>query len=144
MKRFLDSKKDGSCITEIRDFDKQVDIVMANAVQADHLGRKRNLSIEGCSLKYFDHKKQENCKDDPALWSAIKHEHEYHGHFLDKSKQDAATVFAYEQSMLTKLKVQGVLSMVEGEGSEKGRRIVTRLNTWMAVPSSTTVAPPYT
>jgi hypothetical protein len=128
MKRFLDSKKDGSCITEIRDFAEQVDIVMADAIQADHFGWKRNLSIEGCSLKYYDRKKRENCKDNPALWSALKHEHEYHCHFSDKSTQDAATVFAHECSMLTKLQAQGVLSMVEGEGPEKEQTIVTCLN----------------
>ena len=81
-------------ITEIRDFSERVDIVMADAIQAGHFGQKRNLSIEGVSLKYFDCKKRENCKDDPALWSALKHEHEYHGHFSEKSKQDAAMVFA--------------------------------------------------
>ena len=86
MKWFLDSVKDGSCITEIRDFAKQVDIFMADAILADHFGWKRNLSIEGCSLKSFDHKQWENCKDDPALWLALKHEHEYNGHFSDKSK----------------------------------------------------------
>jgi hypothetical protein len=127
MKQFLDSKKDGSCITEIRDFAERVDIVMADAIQADHFGRKRNLSIEGCSLKYFDAKKQDHCKDDPVLWSALKHEHEYHGHFSDKSKQDAAMVFAHKHSMLNKLQAQGVLSMVEGEGPKKARTIVTRL-----------------
>jgi hypothetical protein len=127
MQHFLDSRGDGSCITEIHDFAERVDVVMAGAIQADHFGRKRNLSIEGCSLKYYDPIKRQKCHNDPVELASLRHEHEYHGHFSDKSKQDAATVFAHEGKMLTLLKELGVLRIVTGQGDGIERTVVTRL-----------------
>jgi len=98
---FLDGK--GMVTSEIRDYAERQKANFALEIQSGHFGDQASVSMEGASVKYFKAEDVAKVERGAASWGDIKVEHEYHGHFSDDSRQDAATTHAHELKLLTYL-----------------------------------------
>jgi hypothetical protein len=70
----------------IRDYAEGLKFDFNNEIQSEHFGVGRNMSIEGCSVRYID-----------GLQNIIM---EMHSHFSDSSKQDARTMHTHLKALL--------------------------------------------
>ena len=105
-------------VKTIQDYAERLKFEFNNEVQSEHFGASRNLSIEGCSVRYLD-----------LLKNIIM---EMHSHFSDTSRQDARTThthlkilldYLFENSLLKK----GGLLLDDTDGCAKQYRSVTAL-----------------
>ena len=85
------------CLFTERDYAERLVKELDGEIQSDHFGDNETLSIEGCTIQY--HKKVDNSNQDTA---ELKYCLDFHSHFADFSKQDAATSFEHSCSMIDK------------------------------------------
>ena len=105
-------------VKTIGDYAERLKFESNNEVQSEHFGASRNLSIEGCSVRYLDLLKNINM--------------EMHSHFSDTSRQDARTThthlkilldYLFENALLKK----GGLLLDDTDGCAKQYRSATAL-----------------
>ena len=78
-----------------RDYAERLVKELDGEIQSDHFGDNPTLSIEGCTLQYHDHDESlQNSSSQPVTRM------DFHSHFADFSRQDAATTFEHICSML--------------------------------------------
>ena len=78
-----------------RDYAERLVKELDGEVQSEHFGDNATLSIEGCTLKYHSAQRVVNSSENS---SQIKMD--FHSHFSDFSRQDAATTFEHMCSMI--------------------------------------------
>ncbi len=78
--------EDPPSVKTIRDYAERLKFEFNNEVQSEHFGASRNLSIEGCSVRYVD-----------GLKNIIM---QMHSHFSDTSRQDARTTHTHLKVLL--------------------------------------------
>jgi hypothetical protein len=78
-----------------RDYAERLSAVFNDQAQSDHFGNDRSLSIEGCSIEM--HSPEEGCGTTM----------EFHSHFSDDSKQDAASTHANMETLIKHLMQTG-------------------------------------
>ena len=88
-------KENPSWMLSERDYAERLIKQLDGEIQSDHFGDNASLSIEGCTLQY--HIKSES-NDTSQNNGTIKMD--FHSHFADYSRQDAATTFEHMCVML--------------------------------------------
>ena len=78
-----------------RDYAERLVKQLDGEIQSDHFGDNASLSIEGCTLQY--HK---NPRDNEITENESNIKMDFHSHFADYSRQDAATTFEHMCVML--------------------------------------------
>ena len=73
-----------------RDYAERLVKQLDGEIQSDHFGDNPTLSIEGCTLQYHEDTNASLDEDDQSKLSF-----DFHSHFSDYSKQDAATTFEH-------------------------------------------------
>jgi hypothetical protein len=102
-----------------RDYAERLSAKFNMEIQSDHFGNGRSLSIEGSSVEFFSWEDVERYVasfENPqevleGLEAGIGME--FHSHFSDKSRQDAATTSAHMTVLMNRLFADGVLSKTE-------------------------------
>jgi hypothetical protein len=84
-----------------RDYAERLSAKFNMEIQSDHFGNGRSLSIEGSSAELFPRQ------------DVKRIEMEFHSHFSDKSRQDAATTSAHMTVLINRLFADGVLKKME-------------------------------
>jgi hypothetical protein len=86
-----------------RDYAERMSAAFNFEAQHEHFGNDRDLSIEGVDLLSYTAESLEDF-DKSNNKSDLKTIHEFHSHFLDNSKQDAATTHAHMPVLFDLLK----------------------------------------
>jgi hypothetical protein len=91
-----------------RDYAERLNAKFNLEIQSDHFGNDRDLSIEGVSVHYHTLEslrafEESGDKSDLEPWM------EFHSHFSDNSKQDAATTHEHMDRLVSLLLERGVL-----------------------------------
>jgi hypothetical protein len=81
--------EDTNIVKTIRDYAERLKFEFNDEIQSEHFGASRNLSIEGCSVRYKD-----------ELQNVIM---VMHSHFSDTSRQDARTTHTHLKALLDHL-----------------------------------------
>lgn len=89
-----------------RDYAERMGAAFKNQIQADHFGNDRDLSMEGCSVKQFDPGSLELFEAGLTALEELTTRMEFHSHFSDDSKQNAASTHV-NMDVLIKLLLQG-------------------------------------
>jgi hypothetical protein len=110
--------EDPPSVKTIRDYAERLKFEFNNEVQSEHFGASRNLSIEGCSVRYLDGVKNIMM--------------EMHSHFSDTSRQDARTTHTHLKVLLDYLfenflLQKGCLLLDDTDGCAKQYRSATAL-----------------
>ena len=78
-----------------RDYAERLVKELDGEIQSEHFGDNSTLSIEGCILQYhLNHNKRKQASEDKSIRM------DFHSHFADFSKQDAATTFEHMSKMI--------------------------------------------
>jgi hypothetical protein len=104
-------------VKTIRDYAERLKFEFNNEIQSEHFGASRNLSIEGCSVRYMHE---------------LNVMMEMHSHFSDTSRQDARTTHTHLKVLLDYLFKnylirQGWLILDDTDGCAKQYRSATAL-----------------
>jgi hypothetical protein len=110
--------EDTTIVKTIRDYAERLKFEFNNEIQSEHFGASRNLSIEGCSVRFMNEHK-----------NVIM---EMHSHFSDTSRQDARTTHSHLKVLLdylfrNYLIQQGWLILDDTDGCAKQYRSATAL-----------------
>ena len=111
--------EDAKIVKTIRDYAERLKFEFNHEIQSEHFGASRNLSIEGCSVRYKD-----------ELQNIIM---EMHSHFSDTSRQDARTTHTHLKALLDYLFEKhlirrGWLILDDTDGCAKQYRSATALH----------------
>jgi hypothetical protein len=109
--------KSEDAVKTIRDYAERLKFEFNNEIQSEHFGASRNLSIEGCSVRYMHE---------------LNVMMEMHSHFSDTSRQDARTTHTHLKVLLDYLSKnyliqQGWLVLDDTDGCAKQYRSATPL-----------------
>jgi hypothetical protein len=110
--------EDALIVKTIQDYAEHLKFEFNNEIQSEHFSASRNLSLEGCSVRYMDNFK-----------NIIM---EMHSHFSDTSRQDARTTHTHLKMLLdylfqNYLIQQGWLILDDTDGCAKQYRSATAL-----------------
>jgi hypothetical protein len=89
------------------DYAERLSAVFADEIQSSHFGNGRSLSIEGSKVESFDSMELEAFARGDILATDLVPNMEFHSHFSNDSRQDAATSAAHLTVLLDLLKSQG-------------------------------------
>ena len=89
------------------DYAERLSAVFADEVQSSHFGNGRSLSIEGSKVESFAQLDLEAFQRGDLLANEIEPDMEFHSHFSNHSRQDAATTAAHLTVLLDLLRSKG-------------------------------------
>jgi hypothetical protein len=114
-KRFCGTMRDSNfkkiplSVKTRRDYAERLSAVFTLEVQSGHFGNSRSLSIEGSSVETFSAAEIDRFDSGEVLLSDLSQKMQFHSHFSDASRQDAATTHSHMVVLLNLLKSRGEL-----------------------------------
>jgi hypothetical protein len=115
------------------DYAERLSAVFADEIQSSHFGNGRLMSIEGSSVESFDSLDLEAFMRGEIVARNMVSNMEFHSHFSNDSRQDAATTAAHLTVLLDRLKskgkfIQGCTLYDETDGCAKQYRCSNALH----------------
>jgi hypothetical protein len=92
-----------------RDYAERLNAKFNLEIQSDHFGNDRDLSIEGVSVHLHTLESLTAYAETHEIWNLNEPRMEFHSHFSDNSKQDAATTHEHMDRLVNLLLQRGVL-----------------------------------
>ena len=99
MRHLLFESMPGSVKT-IRDYSERLSAVFDKEAQSEHFGNGRSLSIEGSAVESYNREQLAQYNDREIDASDLQTSMEFHSHFSDFSKQDAAATYAHTDKLV--------------------------------------------